>query len=266
MVVAFYSPMHGQTGTSSNLLSIALLLALKYQKKLFLMESHFEKNALESMLVKMPKPRELSVYEDFGIDLLTRSKVLINLAEEQLINASFSFLNNQIHLLPGTRQIDRDIFEQSIHQTILDVIEIADLHHDMVLIDVNASKNRLSNQILERADLIVVNLSQNPWLIKQFFKESQNEKEKIIYLLGNYDKNSHFNLRNLSYEFPMLSGKNTATILYDGSWRDAMFDANTIAFMRKKINSEGKKKKGPFLDGIEKACHLILRGEGEKSV
>jgi len=266
MVVAFYSPMHGQAGTSGNLLSIAILFALKYQKKLFLMESHFEKNALESMLVKKTKQREFSFYEDFGIDLLVRSKVLTSLDEEQLINASFSFLNNQIHLLPGTRQVNRDIFEQSIHQTILDVIEIANQEHDMVFIDVNASKNDLTNQILERADLIVANLSQNPWLIKQFFEQVPKDKGKLIYVLGNYDKNSQFNLRNLSYQFPLLSSKNTATILYDGLWRDAMFDANTISFMRKKLNCEHKKKKVPFIDGVEKACSLILRGVGEKSV
>ena len=263
MVVAFYSPMHGQAGTSCNLVSIALLLALKYHKKLFLMESHFGKNALESMLVKRPNEVEVSYLEDFGIDVLTRSKSLTDLKEEQLLNASFSFLKNQIHLLPGTKQVNREIFEQSIQQTIIDVIEVADEYHDMVFIDVNANQDELTNQILERADLVVVNLSQNPFMIQQYKK--RKEIDKIIYLIGNYDKLSHFNLKNLSYLFPFLSKKNTVPICYDVSLRDAVYDATVISFMRKQLNKEIKKGKKPYIKGVLKACDLILRKEGEKS-
>lgn len=261
MVVAFYSPMHGQAGTTSNMLSIALLLTLKFNKKICLMEGHFKKNALESMLIKRPNEDEFSYFEDFGIDLMIRGNVLSQSKEERLLNSSFSFLNNQIHLLPGTRQVNQEIFEESIQPHIIEIIEIADQCHDMVFIDMNASKDRWTNQILKRADLIVVNISQNPWLIQQF--DERSEQEKFLYLIGNYDKKSQFNQTNLRYLFPFLSKKNTIAIPYNVIWRDAIYDARSIHCMRKMLPKETKRKNQPYIKAVSRACAFILRKEGE---
>ncbi|MFA9463295.1 MAG: hypothetical protein ACERKN_03275 [Velocimicrobium sp.] len=266
MVVAFYSPLHGQAGTSSNLLSIAISLVLNYQKKLFLMESHFEKNGLESMVIKKPKQVEQSFLEDFGIDLIARSKAMGELCEEQLNNASFSFLDNQLHLLPGTRQVNRDIFEQSIQPTILEVLELANQYYDMVFIDISSNRGELTNKLLERADLMVVNLSQNPCTIRTFFEETPVEKGKQIYILGNYDKNSRFNRINLSYMFPKLSIQNTVTISYNGLWRDASYEAEAISFMRKQFNANVRKKTDNYAKEIKKASLQIIRKAGGRHV
>lgn len=266
MVVAFYSPVHGQAGNSSNLLAAAIFSVLKYHKRVFVMESHFEKNALSSMLLKTPRHREAGFFEDFGVDLLVRGRVLAKIEEEQLCNASFSFLENYLHFLPGTRQGNREIFESFIQPGILEAAEAADHCYDLVFIDVEAAQSPLTSQILARADHVAVNLPQNPWIIRQYLAQRPEERQKQIYVIGNYDKESRFNRRNLSAMFPFLSDQNTVSIRHDGAWRDAFFEAASISYLRKQAGAAAGRKKPLLIRDVEKVCHLILSKEGEKTV
>lgn len=266
MVVAFYSPFRGQSGNSSNLLAAAIVSVLQYQKRVFVMESHFEKNALSAMLLKGSEKRESGVLEDFGIDLLVRGRALTRIEEEQLHNASFSFLEDHLHLLSGTRQANWELFEELTEPVILEAVKAADLCHDLVFLDVDAGQDFLARQLLGLADRVVITLPQNPWLIRQHLEQIPKEQQKQIYVIGNYEPDSRFNRRNLSAMFPFLSGRKTVPITHDAAWMDALLDAAAISCLRRQAGETGRRRKPVLIRDAEKLCHLILSGEEAKLV
>lgn len=258
MVIANYSPQHGQTGATSNMLAILLLMVLKYDQNVFVLQSHFKMNNLEGALVKKLSQPAMDSLDEYGMDSLIRNRNVANLDKKLIDYSCHSFLDGRLQLLPGTTMISEEIYRQE-SSILLDVLKAARSCYDQVFIDVTSSDSELTNQILQEADLVLVNLCQNTQVLDNFFLGEKTALPNKIFLFGNYDKRSRYNLTNLRFEYRELDKKRTFPIEYCTGYRDAMWDAEIISFFRRNLDLKKSHKNYAFIQSIERAAKEILK-------
>lgn len=267
MVIAFFSTVHGQAGTSANMLAVGIMSVLKYQKKVLLLQSHYDRNSLEDFLLKKPRQvQEAEVLDDYGIDNIYRNRKLYSMDKDMLLGCCYSFLEGRLQLLPGTSESNREVFEASKEDILSEVIHLAQEHFDFVFIDVNATYGFIREKILEQSDIMVANFCQNPKIMARFFDENKFREDKLIYMIGNYDKKSQYNLTNLKFLFSKMNKKNTVFIEYSRYFKEAAVDNELLTFFKKFYECSKKDKNYSYIKSVNNAASFILKKAGESYV
>ena len=126
MQIAFWSPVHGQTATTSNALALGCMMGIDYRLRMLLTHNHFVKSTMEASLMgKEFLEGNGNELKDIGIDALSRYIRYNRLDEDSLKSYTKTLLRNRLDLLIGTRSVNRNLFLKEMEASIEDVFEIA---------------------------------------------------------------------------------------------------------------------------------------------
>src|SRR5690606_31316759 len=126
-------------------------------------------------------------FEDTGIDAMVRLIKTGQLNAEDIHNYSKTFLNERLDLLTGSTSPIRLPNEAKYMPSIFNV---AKDHYNFIFVDVSSGlQSEVTKEILNIADLIVVNLNQNKKVLNSYFSNLKNlfENKDTAILLGRYD-------------------------------------------------------------------------------
>lgn len=263
MKFASWSPVHGKPGTTSNTLALVLYLTMKYKMHNMISQTNFYMNNLEIPLIGS-KPVENNYFDDTGIDSLVRSIKSAPLDKETFYNASVSLLNDKLNLLSGTTQCNQEIYEYDMEIVINNIFRSAEQFYDLVFIDTNSGNNNLARKVIEKADLVIVNLSQNKKIIDDYFRDYNFNSNNIFYIIGNYDRRSKNNIKNLRKNYKEMNSNNSAIIPYCTEFLDAFSDGSLIDFMKKNLEANKDDKNGYFIENLGIAANKIIKMSGWK--
>lgn len=266
MIIAYWSPVHGQAGTSSNILATALITGMVHKKKSILTQTHFNFNNLEAPLIGSNSKNSIcsEYFRDVGLDTLIRSFKSSKLTRETLDNCCISLKNTNISLLPGTSKMNKDSFDYEMDTVFLNLLRTMEEIAGIIFVDINSGNHPLSLKIMENSSLTVVNLSQNIGIVDTFISNySDKIRSKVFYLFGNYDSNSKYNLNNIQRRYwKWITPLNSGVIPYNTDFLDAQCDGRVIEFMRNNIEAIKSDKNGFFIHKAQKAAEKILRLSG----
>lgn len=273
MKVVYWSPVHGQAGTTSNMLANAIMTGIQYKKKCLLMHTHFKLNNLEAPLVgcNTKNADKSGYFLDVGLDSLIRSFKASKLGEEDLINCCISIPNTNISLLPGTCKNNEASFSYEMDSVIINLLRAMEDLVDIVFIDVCSGNHPLSRKIINDADLVVVNLSQNIGLIDSYFTNVQNQilllenpkRHKLFYLIGNYDDNSKYNMRNIRRRHrKAIKYSNSGIIPYNTAYHDALCDGSVVDFIKENLGCGKEDENYYFISEVNQASTKICKLAG----
>lgn len=242
--IVFWSPMHGQ-GQTSNLHIISLIMSQLHRKRTLIMQTHFSMNNLEGPLVgKNPNVnnyKETDIFQDIGIDAAVIYSGINKLADNILESCCITFPNTPLLLLPGTETKNRETFERDISSATCRMIEHAEDHVDIVMIDANSGNDELSFKLMSSADLVVVNLRQGKYVLKEFLFDYQDiikQNNKMFFLFGNYDRNSGYNIVNCRRKHGKYINKNNSGVIpYSTKYMDALNESEIISMVREGLDS-----------------------------
>lgn len=265
MKISFWSPLHGQTGTTSNLLITSLISGIKYKKQGLITQTQFNLNNLEAPLIG-GNTKDLNTqgyFRDVGIDALIRGFKAARLDKETVENCCVTLKNTNIILLPGTTKTNQEAFDTDMDLVAKALFKAIENVIDIVFVDVGAGGNPISLKILNDSDLVVVNLNQNVELIDYYFTRYKNMiNTKIFYLFGNYDDNSKYNIFNLRRMYKDIKNSNSAVIPYSTKYRDVIADTKVIDFVRENIRCTEIEENYYFISKAIEATEKILKQSG----
>jgi len=236
MKVLFWSPLHGQAGTTSNIIASSLITGMEFRKKILLTQTQFNFNNLEAPIVGTNSNNAASkdYFRDVGIDSLTRYFKASRLNYESVENCCISIDHTNMLLLPGTSKINRESFEFETENVILGLLGSIEEVYGLVMADISSGQNALSRKLMTNADLTVVNLSQNMSMMAEYFKNNApNMPKKVFYLFGNYDCRSKYNINNIRRKYHnYINVNNSGVIPYCTGYLDAQCDGKVVDFIR----------------------------------
>lgn len=257
MRIVFWSTLHGH-GTTANMLAVCLTAVFRYQKKSLITQSHYNFNNLEIPLIG--KISENDFYRDTGLDTLIRCIKSSKLTKEILDNCSTTVVKEKLSLLIGTRQSNRNIFETDITRVMRKILLECNKYYELVFIDTNSGDSILSKNILDEADIIVANLSQNEMMLDNHFKlYDEALHKKTFYLFGTYDKESRYNMHNLRRRYKRLNNKNSGIIPYNIEFSDSFSDGSLLRYFISNINSDEDNIADDFFYEVHKSTCKILQ-------
>ena len=259
MKIVFWSPVHGQAATTSNLLTVAITSVLNNKYKNLITQSHYNLNNFERPIIGTSIKELSEQFADVGVDALARFQKTIPLNEEIIENCCISLLSQRLNLLPGTTMLNEELFEKEMISAFPSILKASEEYHDIVFVDANSGRrNKITNKILEEADLIVVNHSQNISVIEDFFNNYSFDEKKTLYLIGNYNYQSKYNLRNLINSYKQFNKSNLAAIPYNVEYLDAQSSGEAIKFLVRNQNCDKYDSNYYFIKTIKESSNLIL--------
>ena len=266
MKIVYWSPMHGQTGTTSNMLASALYIGIQYRKKSLLMHTHFNLNNLEAPLVgsNAKNADSIGYFQDVGLDALVRTFKASRLGKEDLDNCCISIPNTLVSLLPGTTKHNQASYAYEMNMVILNLLRSMEELVDIIFIDVCSGKHPLSRKIIDASDIIVINLSQNTGVIENCFYNYPNLlHQKVFYLVGNYDDNSKYNIRNIRRHYrKYMKASNSGIIPYNTAFHDALCDGRVVDFIKDNLGCDKDDENQYFITKVREVAEKICKLAG----
>lgn len=262
--VSFWGVQHG-LGTTSNTSAIAAWLGFEYQMRVLLSQPQMADTTLEQCFFKAINPynRQIHEFSGTGVDALERA-VRSNKLERDTIKNHALILDQGFDLLEGTKRLDKLQFENS-NDALNIIFDTAQQYYEMVLLDVHSGLgSKLALETIETSDLVVVCLNQNINILDKYFKQ-QLKPESLshiphLVLLGQYDEESKYKLRNIAGKYK-FKGKLLA-LPYNTGYRDAMNDGDLKNFFIKHRHIQKGHPHFKFFSQVQKICNVILEEVG----
>lgn len=233
------------------------------QTKTIMFENHYSLNNMEHMFVNYKHQERNLLREQYcffnqvGLENVMKRIHSNQTYEEMIEDASMKFLDNKIYYLPKNMELNQEFFEYELNQVITPLLRLLDSFGDMVFVDTSNQENLSTKVILNDADLVVVNLCQSDVILNQFFEEFNSMLSKCIFLIGNYQSESIFNLTNIrrKYRIPRNS---IAAIPNNTQFHDAMLSGNIIEFVTRNFCCTSKDENYEFMEEAKEAAHMVL--------
>ena len=228
MKIVFCSTYSGQAGTSSNLAAVAAFVALHSNETGYLMQAQYQKNHLDEIFIH--KDWQETGQQVNGIDSLARIIKSEPITKEMMDSCSISLCQGKLFLLPATLWNNSDLYETAIDPMLIYCMNAINQEYDITYMDLGKVKDFTSNQLLFHADVIVVNLCQNHSVLEEYFTMKHEWKQKVFYLIGNYDPISKYNLQYIHrrYHVPM---EMMGVLPYNSMFKDACSDGAVVKFL-----------------------------------
>ncbi|NLK75112.1 MAG: hypothetical protein GX288_07485 [Clostridiales bacterium] len=262
MKITFWSPYPGQAGTTSNILAVSLITTLLYKKPILLTQTHFNYSNLERPLVgsNLRISETSDYFMDMGLDALIRYFKAAKLNNDIIENCCISLPKTSLRLLPGTCKTNRESFEYEMNNIIVNLFRVMERSGNIIFTDVSSGDNPISLKIINASDLLVINLNQNISLLDNFFNKYNNvPANKVFYLIGNYDKNSKYNINNIRRRYrKYINIHNSGVVPYNTKYLDALCDGNIIEFFLDNLKCTKKDLNWYFINHIKVTSKKIM--------
>lgn len=261
MLVAFYSNVRGNAGTTSNLCCLATYLAIKRKQKILLWENHTNWNMIGNNVTE--RTRLSFLYERLDSYHINGSKELFCRLQRsenldltiQVHELAKELYPDKLYYLPN-RQIESSLFEKDIARILPRLIKICRESDDLVFMDLQDITMDSTRYILEQADLVILNLMQHINPIDKKFFSNDISISKIRYLIGNYQPNSKYNIKNICRRYK-ISNMDIAMIPYNTLCREAMAEGRLIEFMAANICCTGGDSNYSFIHAVGQAVEML---------
>lgn len=260
MLVAFYSDVRGNAGTTSNLCCLATFLAVRKKQKILLWENHTNWNMIRDNVT--PRTKLSLLFESLDSYHMNGSKELFcRLQSKENLDLSCQVQELAKELYPDSlyylenRQIKDSLFEKEIGRILPQFLKLCKESEDLIFMDLQDSSKDSTKYILEHADLVVFNLMQHVKSFDRLFSNN-NSMSNIRYLIGNYQPNSKINIKNIGrrYKIPIMD---IAMIPYNTLCREAMSEGRLIEFITSNVGCGREDSNYSFIYAVEQAAEML---------
>lgn len=215
-IYAFWSPLHGQCGTTASMVAAAYAMR-RAGSSVVLVHSQSVYADLEHLFHTRTEKRV--VFDGIGLDGLCYTIKAKDLDKQDLDRAMFQ-IDEDFYLLPSASK-RTDTERESVLQYI--ITEKLPIHYDYIFVDVGAGHSEITEAIRSMADLNFIVVSQNKMTLQDF--PCQN----TVLLCGNYDRNRKLNLTSLKQMYPECR---VFAIPYCTEFGDAIADSRVHHFFQ----------------------------------
>lgn len=271
MKIVFWAPVHGQTRQSSNMLAVAFSSVMRERVGILMTQTQFCMNDLEDAVVGRMSIKAMRerFYQDMGIDAVSRCVKRKQIERDDLENCCVQILpDSELMLLPGSKSGSYEVHCEALCEIMPYILREAERYFEYVLIDTNPGRDCVSRKMIEIADVVVVNLSQNMGIVEPFFREFPEilKSKKVFYLFGSYLADSCYSLHNIRFRYDRINRQNSGVIPLNIGFMDAISNGKVLDFFATNIECERGDINFEFIKGSREASErLLCLAEGIKN-
>lgn len=254
--IIMWSPVHGQSATTSNTVALASMFALDEHYHSLLTQTQLTFSTLEHLYTKGVR----AGFDDGGMEALERLVKSKLLKAEAIPDYTDTIYKNRLDLLVGSK---KEWENQAEAENILrSILHVASHHYDTIWIDAHSGTfNSTTRVLLKEADLVVVNLPQNAYVIDHFFSgdsfPEELEGKPYIVIISNYDDKSAYSIKNIKRSHKVKVP--IYPILYSTSFRDASNQRGITDFFLRSIRAKKGDSIHAFIQSVRDVNKIIMK-------
>ncbi len=262
MKIAFWSNVRGVCGVTSNLACISVIGALMGKQKAILLENHFHLNNLELILnqsLERNLVREYTYYSQVGIDHFMR-RVHSGLDSERAVEDCSIRITNGLSYLPQNIQMNEEQFNYEFNRVVYSMLGLLEKLGYVIYFDLEKGESLSSRIILNEADMIVVNLCQNPAVIEDFFRQYGSFRKKAFYVVGCYSPESATTISMIQKKY-QIERERLGIVPHSIAFANAMNQGKLVSFLKRSYKEGRKSENRKFLKEIKECVQLLWEFE-----
>lgn len=172
--------------------------------------------------------------------------------------ASMEILNSSLYYIPPANITNTRTFDFDLYDKVESILDIFETFADITYIDTSNGNNLSSKIILDEADLVVVNLSQNNSMIQHFFDNYSSILHKCVFIISSYKKNAKLTIHKIS-KTHLIDKSNIAIIPYNVEYQEAVSHGNIVEFLMRNFSCKRSHPNYIFIKEVKKAVEMIMR-------
>lgn len=272
MKVAFWSNVRGKSCVTSNLACMSVLSALRCPgRRTIVFENH--QNMINLGNTYFRPYSDNTVNESTNYSVITGLEKIFQfveqgelLSEDRFLRYTNDFLGKQLLYLSSESIHNADILEYRMSKECCRTLDYLEKYSDMVFVDTSAAPLVSSRKILQEADIVVVNLVQNPSMLSHFFRNFSDIRKKAFYIVGNYEEERTLNKHAIMQKYGIMEDR-IGTVFHNSDFADALSNGQLIPFLSKNYCCNPDDVNYPFINAAKQAeqlfyNHIWNRGDG----
>lgn len=260
MKIAFWSNIRKRGGVTTNMACIAAISAISGMGKSVLLENHYNINNLNGMLLtpeKISRLRETGqYYNKYGIEYILKRLYTGESGNSLIQEASIPLLYSSIYYLPQSYIVNKEVFNYEFELVHKELFRTLERVAEMVLIDTESSGNASSMEILEEADIIVVNIDQNAGTWEDYFENYASLAQKSVFLVGRYQREYNLNLFRIRKEYHIPSSR-IGVIPYNMELQEAAREGHILQFLNRNYLKNGYSDNRYFMQEVKRSAVML---------
>ncbi len=260
MKVLFWGTEHG-CGTTSSMAAVASYLSLHTPNRSICVQSKSSSGDLEFFF--KPWERRLMLKEEStyfaleGMDYLIWQEQHHSLDMDAVKDVLMPLFDYRMHyILRGARDKPGLYPEQTmkLQQKILSQLEQS---AEYIFVDIGCGKNDCLDQLLECADLLVVNLCGRQEEVYRYFNDPLPYEGKRLFLLSNSNYESVYNAQNLSRIY-RIQNDDIFMVPMNAVFAQACMRGRMEAFMKKSKGIHQGDRHAAFFMQLQKITNRVM--------
>lgn len=264
MKIAFWSNGGNNMCVTSNMACITSMISLKNSgmTREILLENHFNsRKGLEAVLVQQERLDFLretgGYYVKYGLEYILKRIFTGETHDEIVKNSTINLLLSNMFLLPSGMVFNKEVFNYDFSLVHNELFKMLERIGDYVFIDTESNQNLSTKQILYDADIVVVNLSQDPKNIYDFFENYTSLKEKAMYIIGRYQPEKRWTRKRICYEYNIPMNR-IGVIPYNVEFNDALEHGKMQHFLNYNYTGRVRLENDYFMRQCRKSTDMVL--------
>ena len=264
MKIAFWSNARGKCSTSSNLACIGVMNSILYKKEAVIFENHINVSGVSNYLEKKDNTnflRERRLYfNNVGMEALIKKLYMIGTGKDIGRSYALGYADNYLYYVPTDGIVNSDVFTYELNNSVADMMDRLEEEFGCVFADASGENNLSTKIILEQADRIVVNLSQDRRIIDDFFEKFSAIAHKCVFLISNYEPSVQIRDDYLIKKYK-IKRERIGIIPYSFELRDALLQGKLVEYISRNLECKRKDDNFYFINELKKSCALVMEEE-----
>lgn len=263
MIIAFWSNANEKSSVTANMAAISTACVIRYPYSVVMMENYLSRSNLRAAFygretISFVNEVGTNYYDGNGMEGLIRKIYRGDHTKEVLHSYVKKIIPNRLFYIPQRRVLHSEVFDYEFGHGIEPLLKMMEQYADISFIDTASHHNLSTKTILEKADLIVVNLYQNQTLLEDFFQNYSSLVSKSVFLINKYEYHTNLSCKVIchKYDLPM---ENLIAIPENELFQIACRSGGVKDFMDSYNNCGKESANYLFMHAIKKATYIILK-------
>lgn len=222
-VITFYGNSEIETSQTTSMAAIATYLSIENNYRILVINTKFNDKNLQDCFWEPSNNRRIRGDLETGINGLIKAISSNKISPEFITNYTRTIFKERLELLTDYNTPKED-YERS-KECMKSIIKLSNKFYNLVFVDLKGDiEDEYVQEILGLSNLVVANTSQRIREIERFLQESKKvetlkDRNKIMILIGKYDKYSKYNIKNLqrAEKLEQIYGIPYNTLLFEKS-------------------------------------------------
>lgn len=263
MIIAFCGMEKEGQESITNMIAAALALTQLKKKRVVLVEGSFGQHIVQDAV---DKRLETMVREPFAYMEAEGMDYLLKKSQYQQLNESSAkegmvFVTEKLAYVPSAMRKNRLLFEEEFGAECQNIIKVLDRTTDFVMVDCSHTSECIRRRVEEKAQLIIVNVSQSERVLDEYFSSPELFRGKAMYCIGNYIREEACNLKNIQRLY-RIENQNIGVIPYNTEFLSSMNRGKVLQFFAENSKrARHFRNRDFFLESFHMADQILRKEE-----